>query len=203
MSLPIKFFHVVATNRLVQSATSLLNFALPDLVSGSRLSIEYAALDGNGPPYDQFLVAEYSGPQIGIFSAAGVQLAYQNAFTADSARNVYVGELSLNDAALTAAVAALTPAASLLAYFTINVIDPNGLPVQLPPTPINLWKALIVPGAVTVAPTDTAATQEWALNTFLKNDRDGTPWKVKSLDGTKTFLRWLDNDGIERSQLLA
>ena len=200
MSLPLQLFHVTPLNRLVTGPTKLTGFALPDFVSGSRIIVEYQALVGNVAPYTIANVGEYSGPQIGIFSSAGVQLAYQNSFTADGARNVYTGELSLNDAAMTSAVAGLTPSTYLTAYFTINVIDSAGLPVQLPPTPINIWKALITPGATTVAPTDTAATQEWARNTFVPFDGDGRARKVKNLDGTKTFLKWYNDQGVEQTQ---
>lgn len=199
MALPLRLFHVVAANRLVCAATGTLAtqpFALPDFVSGGTIHIEYQALVGNGAPYEIQPVSTYSGPEIGIFSSAAVQLAFQNSFTADGVNNIYSGDLSTNDANFTTAVSALTPASDpVVGYFTIRTTDSDGRPVNLPPQEVNLWKALITPGAVTTPPGDVTATQAWALNTFVPKDGDGVPQIIRSRDSLLPFVFYLDDLG--------
>ena len=206
MGLPLKLFHAIAPNKLVFGPNSAAVFNLPDFVSGGTIAVEYQALLGQGAPYEIVPVAGYSGPQIGIYSLAGVQLAFQNTFTADGTRDVYTAMLGLNDAAMTAAVAALTADGldasgnPLFGFFTIAALDSSGNTIHLPPQPVRLWKGLITPGATTVAPPDVAATQAWAVNTFLAKNGDGTPRIEKSRSGATTWLVWRDDDGIEQKQ---
>ena len=203
MALPLKLYHVTPSNRLVSGPSSTPLFNLPDFVSGGIIAIEYQALSGNGMPYEIVPIAQYAAPQIGIFSAGGTQLAYQNSFVADGLTNVYTGVLSLQDAAFTSAVSAATPTAPVEAYFVIQVTDSAGQPVQLPPQSVNLYKALITTAATAVTPPDVAATQAWVLTTAVKREADdGAPRIVKSLDGSKSFLKWYDNDGVEQTQNL-
>lgn len=209
MSLKIKLYHAIAPNKLVSGPRAATAFVLPDLVSGSVLSVEYQALLGNvGTFYEIMEVAAYAGPQIILQAGDGTQLAYQNVFTPDGSQNIYTGSLSLQDAAFTNAVSTLLPTgvnssgAQIFGYISIKTTDTLGNPVVLPSTPVRLWKNPFTAPTPTVPPGEVAATQPWAQNSFINRNGDGTPWIVKSLDKTTTWLRWYDNDGIEQKKQL-
>lgn len=192
----LKLFNVIAQQKLVPNASLQRSaFKLPGFVSGDVLTIEYQALAGVGADWEIISTATYS-PLIGIFKADGTQLAYQNAFTIDAVRDLYVGTLSLSDAAFTSAVSAATPSSPYKAYLQISVLDSSGNRITgLEPTEIDCYKTLLTSANVTIPPGDVAATQAWVTNQFVNREDVSGIRTVKSRSGAKTFLHWVDDDG--------
>ena len=196
----LKLFNVVAAQKLVPNNTlKRSSFTLPAFTSGDKWTIEYQALAGIGAPYEVIEVSTYT-LEIGIYAADGsTQLAYQNSFTADGTTNTYTGQLNCSDAAFISAVSALTPDdPPVVAYLDIKFVDSSGrkhsgLPIG---TEVNLYKTLIpVSGGITTSPSETPTSEERVRLMAVMRDDDGTPLIKKSLDGTKTFRLWLNNDG--------
>lgn len=200
----LKLYNVHTTKKLVLSATKFSPFTIPTLVSGDVVPVEYQALQsgsGGGAPYEVVAPSAYA-LQIGIFSDAGVQLAYQSTFTADASAQKYIGSLSLNDAAMTTAVSALSPGDNVTAYLQIRIVDAAGNTITaLAPTEVSIVKGLITAAAATPPVTEVAAVQSWVVNNFVP--RSGSSEQIiLSRDGTKQFSFWVDNDGLPHWDLI-
>lgn len=201
----LRLFNVQNAKRLLLSRTSTQDLALPDFTSGDLWPIEYQALVGNSVDsssgWEVLPPASYT-LRAGIYSSAGVQLAFQNTFSANNTDQIYTGTLSCNDAAFTNAVSALTPASDPIpGFFIINCTDSSGNPVETYRAQVNLFKGLIAPGSTTVAPEDIAASQAWSLNTFVKLEQVDLNGVIQadqikvSPNGNKFLLR-VTNEGV-------
>jgi hypothetical protein len=165
----LKLFNRPAQKELLNAATIATAFQFPPITSGNDITIEYQALMGNRLPYEVIAPGAYS-LEIGIFKADGTQLAFQNTWTADGARQIYTGSLSTSDAAMTTAVSGATPTAPYEGgYLEIVYIDASGKRHNaIKPTALKIYKNLLPAGAVTVPPGSTAMTVEHGENTFTK-----------------------------------
>lgn len=193
----LTLFNPVAPKTLIVKRTINQPFTLPRFNAGDEMTIAYQALLGNAGPFEAMSVGQYS-LAVGIFKAdMTTRLAYQNAFVADPLTNLYVGVLSLKDAAMTTFAATQTsPDVPLTAYFEVQITNLDGKPLRTyGPQPIQLYRGLITAGAATVQPEDVAATQSWVRNLFRSIDSDGTPEIVRSRSGAKAWLRYYDEDG--------
>jgi hypothetical protein len=199
----LKLFSLVSAQRLVSGRgemSTFTNLVLPAFTEGDSLPIEFQALSQVGGEVAEILpVAGYT-LKIGIFTSAGVQLAYQSTWTADALNDVFTGVLNLNDAALTSALSGKVVGETINAFFSIQYIDTLGrvataLPASSAQAAIKIAKAAITVGAVTVPPGEVAATLAYVSNACVLNDPgQHRPQIVYSPDGTR-FLFYPDNDG--------
>ena len=192
----IKLFNVIAQKKLVPNRQLQKNaFVIAPFVEKDTLTIEYQALAGVGAPWEVIPTASYS-PLVGIFKSDGTQLAYQNAFTIDAVRDLYVGTLSLSDTAFSTAVSSATPDSPVTAYLQISILDSSGNRITgVEPTEVSLYKSLITSASVTVPPGDEAATKAWTTNQFVNREDTSGVRTVKSRSGLKTFLHYVDDVG--------
>lgn len=198
----LQIYNAVKTQTLHPSAQNAARISLPVFVQGDQLSIEFMALKPTGnafskTPFEIIPVGSYS-LKLGLFAAAGTQLAYQNTFTADAANNVYSGVLNLNTAAIDTAVSSLAIGNSLTVYAEIKTVDQDGNETtSLPATPVELVKRLITAASNVVQPVDKAATEAWVSALFSKLAPDVYQPKIRLTPGGKRFLINYDEDGNE------
>jgi anti-sigma28 factor (negative regulator of flagellin synthesis) len=137
--------------------------------------------------------------QIGLFNATTrTQLAYQNTFDDDTGASKKTGTLALNTAAINTA---LTNADQLRCVFEVRTEDGTGPDYPYRNKSVQLIRAYITSGTLTVPPGETAATESWSKALFVPKDgsNSATPCDqiiIKSRPSGLTKVLWWDDDGV-------
>lgn len=198
----LKLYNVVPSQLLVQNDASVLPASLPGFVQADVVTVEFMALMPSGrvaAPWTRILPSAYS-LAIGLYSAAGALIAYQNSWTPASidgtGNTIYTGSLVQDSGAFTTAVAAATLASPAAGFLNVIITDGAGNAfTSLPASPVLLRKNATGAGASSVIPPDVAATQSWALASFVRNDGPAGAIQIIRSPAGYQFKFWVDDNG--------
>jgi hypothetical protein len=200
----LKLWNAADTKRLYKSDRSLETYQLPTFFPKDVPTIEFVLLAANPSggflaPWSRVSVGTYS-LAIGLFTLAGVQLAYQTVFTADGVNNIYAGTLTPNSPNMAAALTASSPASC---YLEVKITDAGGNVITMLQAGASLVQDWIAVGTDTIPQNEIAASQSWVQGLFLPRDSStiqpsgqaATFFIVLSQPGNFPVLCWADDDG--------
>jgi hypothetical protein len=189
------FNHVERQKRYQNHLSTAFAAPLPSVSSYDEIPIAYVALRGTGGTWERIPTGEYSGIQVIISKADGTQLAFQNTFTPNADGYTYEGVLSCGDPLFVTAVSALTLDNPLAVYFSVRFVDSDGnFITAVPPTRIDAYKSPFTAATPTVPPEETALTQSYGNNTYVKRDGSSGPSILISPSGNR-FIFSIDDVG--------
>ncbi len=111
---------------LIESSTNGSGITIPPWVQNDNTPLVITLYDSNGagiPVRTSRAVGGYS-VKVGLYDAAGLQLAFQATFVADPATNTYTGNLTSNSANQTAS---LGTSKSIAAYLEVEISSDGGI----------------------------------------------------------------------------
>lgn len=184
----------------VQSAKSSIAMPLRAFVQGDGAPISFTLLDWNGVgvapavsgenAYQTRAVGGYS-LKVGLYTAAGSELAFQNAWTDDTQNNTKTGALIQNSANVTAA---LGSSLEVDCYLEAEIsTDGATYETVLPATPAKLKKQFITVLAVTVPPNETPLTVEAGDGRYPKAVDCLGIWFLNPTTGQRALFGLQDN----------
>lgn len=204
----LQLFNVPATQALVRNENSRSLVTLPSFCQGDDTTIRYMALEQNVSqssvsPWSKILPATYS-LKIGIYTAGGSQLAFQDTWTPDATNCVYTGSLTQNSENVTTAIGSISVGASITAYLHVILTDSSGYKTTaLPPTAVLFYKTAITSGATTIPTGETAAYQSWVRSICVLKEGSAGDRIIMKDDNGVSYLFYVDTTGVLRADPLS
>lgn len=197
---PITLYVNADDQILVRSQANPGAYTVPTMFQGDTVPLEFQLLYRSDVTATTLVNVPSTGYslQVILVSTAGTTLAYQNTFTDDSSYALKIGSISLNTAAIDAAITAAGSAGQITAYLQIKVTYTDGTTrtVYFQPT-VTIQKTYLTAATTAVPPSETAATESWVRGTFFpKSGTSGGDVKIMESEGGYQFRFYVDDDGV-------